>query len=160
MNLEVHNEKKESTSFNKSGLGGWLIVTQIGLFLSLILNGIRLTDLIVQLSEGDTWSFFTDGFKSYLIFIIGYSILLLLFIIFILTQFYKKKVLVPKMMMIMYGVNLAVAIINFIVFQQVTYAVEDEIASLLKEVIQAGIAAAIWIPYFIKSKRVKNTFVN
>lgn len=160
MNLEVHNEKKENSSFNKSGLGGWLIVTQIGLFLSLILNGISLTGLIVELSDGNNWQFLTSGFKTYLVFIIGYSILLLLFIIFILTQFYKKKVLVPKMMMIMYGVNLAVAVINFIVFQQVTYAIEAEIASLLKEVIQAGIAAAIWIPYFIKSKRVKNTFIN
>lgn len=160
MNLEVHNENKGKTGFDKSGLGGWLIVTQIGLFLSLILNGFQLTDLMIKLSDGNSWGFLTGELKIYLVFIIGYSILLLLFIIFILTQFYKKKALVPKTIMIMYGVNLAVGIINLIVFPQVTYAMEDEVASLLKETIQAGIAAAIWIPYFIKSKRVKNTFVN
>lgn len=160
MNLEVHNENKGKSGFEKSGLGGWLIITQIGLFLSLILNGFQVTDLMVKLSDGNSWDYLTGGFKIYLIFIIGYNILLFLLIIFILTQFYKKKALVPKTIMILYGVNLAVAIINLIVFPQVTYAMDDDVASLLKEVIQAGIAAAIWIPYFIKSKRVKNTFVN
>lgn len=159
MNLEVHIENKENIKGSPSGLGGWLIVTQIALFVSLLMNGIHLIDFAVELSGGNAWEYLTSDFKAYLIFIISYSILLCLFLIFIITQFYRKKAIVPKMMIAMYCANIAVSIIDFILFQQVAYAGEAEIASLTKAIIQAIISAAIWIPYFMKSKRVKNTFV-
>lgn len=159
MNLEVHIENKENIKGSPSGLGGWLILTQIGLFISLLTIGIQLTNLAVELSGEDIWGLFPIDLKTYFVFILSSHILLLLFIVFIITQFYRKKAIVPKSMVIMYSANIAITIINFILIHQVTYAGDAEIASSIQAIIQAIISAAIWIPYFMKSKRVKNTFV-
>lgn len=160
MNAEIHTENKGHAKLGLiSGLGGWLIVTQIALFLSLFSIGSSLIEFWKEISGTDAWEFLTSGVKGYITLIITYSILLCLFLIFIIIQFYRKKAMVPRMMVIMYSINIAMGIINFIVFQQVSYAPDAESTSLMRRIIGAIISGAIWIPYFLKSERVENTFV-
>jgi hypothetical protein len=160
MNSEIHTENKVNDKLGLiSGLGGWLIVTQIALFLSLFTIGINLVNFWRDISGTDTWEFLTSGDKGYITLIITYNTLLFLFLIFIIIQFYRKKTMVPRMIVIMYSINIAMGIINFIVFQQVSYAADAESTILMRNMIRAIIAGAIWIPYFLKSERVENTFV-
>lgn len=160
MNSEIHTENKINARLGLiSGLGGWLIVTQIALLLSLFSIGISLIKFWQEISGTDAWEFLTSGDKGYIILIITYSTLLCLFLIFIIIQFYRKKAMVPRMIVIMYSINIAMGIINFIMFQQVSYAADAESTSLMRNMIGAIIAGAIWIPYFLKSERVENTFV-
>lgn len=161
MNLEVHNEQKENTSFNKSGLGGWLILPQIGLFATALMLIFGILSLDVSFFNGEAWDLLSDepGFRGYLMFTIIYNLLLLGFNIFIIVQFYRKKTMLPRLMIIFYSIAICMSIIDLIMTQQLTFVTDEEMKTLITNLGRNIIAGGIWIPYFIKSKRVKNTFV-
>lgn len=50
-------------------------------------------------------------------------------------------------------------IIDMIFAYQIPTASESETENLLASTIKSAMVCAIWIPYFIKSKRVRNTFI-
>lgn len=118
------------------GLGGWLILPIIGLFVTI---PILLYDL---LSANATYEFnFYMGVLSLIdIIFIGWAITALILI-------FNKKKSVPKVMISLYIANIIVqGAVSFLI-NEYTY------------LIRALIIGAIWISYFVKSERVKNTFV-
>lgn len=161
MNLEVHNEKKENTSFNKSGLGGWLILPQFGLFTTAIMLILGILSLDVAYFNGEAWDILSDqpGYRAYVIFSIIYNISMLVFTIFSIVQFYRKKAMLPRLMIILYTVAISMSIIDLIMLQQLTFVTNEEMKALITNLGRNILAGGIWMPYFIKSKRVKNTFV-
>lgn len=62
-------------------------------------------------------------------------------------------------MIIYFSSILALHTIDWILTLQIPLMWEIEGGVSPKEVIRQVIVSAIWIPYFLKSKRVKNTFV-
>jgi len=118
------------------GIGGWLILPIIGLFVSI---PILLYDIISTLSLYEM-----DSLLGFSLFIDGAFIV---FIIITLIAMFNKKKYLPKLMISFY-------LANFIL-QLVLSMITEEYDSFL----QSLISAAIWIPYFVKSQRVKNTFV-
>lgn len=161
MNLEVHNEKNENTCFNKSGLGGWLILPQFGLFTTAIMLILGILSLDVAYFNGEAWDILSDqpGYRAYVIFSIIYNISMLIFTIFSIVQFYRKKAMLPRLMIILYTVAISMSILDLIMLQQLTFVTDEEMKTLITNLGRNIIAGGIWIPYFIKSKRVKNTFV-
>lgn len=161
MNLEVHNERNENTSFSKSGLGGWLILPQFGLFTTAIVLILGILSLDVAYFNGEAWDILSDqpGYRAYVIFSIIYNISMLVFTIFSIVQFYRKKAMLPRLMIILYTVAISMSIIDLIMLQQLTFVTDEEMKSLITNLGRNIIAGGIWMPYFIKSKRVKNTFV-
>jgi hypothetical protein len=161
MDLEVHNEKKENSSFNKSGLGGWLVLPQIGLFLTALMLIYSILSLDVAFFNGEAWDKLSDqpGYRAYLMFSIIYNISMLVFTIFSIVQFYRKKAMLPRLMVILYSVAISISIIDLIMLPQLTFITDQEKKALITNLVRNMIAGGIWMPYFIKSKRVKNTFV-
>jgi hypothetical protein len=157
------NQKKEP-----SGLGGWLILPMLGLiFLPFKLGAMLATTFWPIFSEGSWEVLTTPGGEAYhalwaplLIFeIIGNSTFLIAAIV-LLVFFFQKYHRFPKLMILFLSLNLAFVGIDFFAVDLIPTAAAEPDPESTKELIRVFVGAAIWIPYFLKSVRVKNTFTN
>jgi len=136
----VFNENKpvESQEYPYyQGLGGWLVLPQIGLYLSILSN-------LVSLLR-DPVNFFSGG----------WSVLMIAFIVVILVQLYKKKTILPTLIIILYSLGAIIQLVSIFLARMGGF--EFNVAY---ELMRIAVPCLIWIPYFVRSKRVKATFVN
>ncbi|CAH1211663.1 hypothetical protein PAECIP111893_03452 [Paenibacillus plantiphilus] len=148
-----------------SGLGGWLVLVQIVLystFILLLLSAPAYFILITEVWEGMTSEesiHYHVLWGPMVVIHLVYMALLILLTGYILIQFYRKKAMVPRLMIIFYIAPVVFGIINLILLYQIPLALELDEGESLKAVVRDTLTCAIFIPYFIKSKRVRNTFV-
>lgn len=173
MNMEVENGLEEdgysySDLMEPSGLGGWLILVQIGLYATLLFGLVHLFLSAIPTLGSETWDLLTTKGTAFyhvlwwptIIFELVDVLITLAFIVYVLVQFYQKKSIVPRLMIILYVGGLVLTIIDYVLLQQIPMTSQVEDGSTLKEVVRGAMVCAIWIPYFIKSVRVRKTFVN
>lgn len=166
MKTTINEIRNDNLRLGVSGLGGWLILIQIGLYLTLIGLIIIIRDSFYNYSD-EIWQLLsTEGtiyyhplWRPIFIFESIYNILFFIFTITILVQFYRKKSIVPRLMIIFYSLSLLIGIFDYIMMQQIPLARELEAASSIRDLIKSTVTCLIWIPYFLKSERVMNTFV-
>ncbi|MCD5322224.1 MULTISPECIES: DUF2569 domain-containing protein [Pontibacillus] len=163
------NTTPDTTLEEYDHINGWLILVAMGLIFSIVGNVIKIFTTFLPLFEEETWSeITTKGTDLYAPFlgttIIVESIvqiLLLGFTIFLAVMFFKKHRLVPKLMIYFYIIALVLIVIdNTVAFAILQESEFGQIAygQLYPQLFGAIIGACIWIPYFLKSKRVKLTF--
>lgn len=140
-------------------IGGWLILVCIGITLS----PIRLLYSFYEnpsIVNGEAWLLMLYA-KNYLSFIYVllvniYNIASLLFTILIIVLFYQRRSSIPRLISLLYAASfMGIMIDSYVALQIDPNTVVDT-----KEILRSVVAAAIWIPYFNKSNRVKRTFVN
>lgn len=164
-NLQEQNDDRRPLGV--SGLGGWLVLIQIGLYFSILLLSIQLFKYSLPVFSTDTWEALTSTqsdvyhpmWAPLLIFETVYNVLFLLFSVFILVKFYGKKRMFPRLMIIFYSVSLAMGIIDLVLSYQIPFMRQLADGSSIREILKSIIACSIWIPYLIKSVRVRNTFI-
>ena len=161
---EKYNPMPES---NQSlSLGGWLVLPGIGLVLSPFI-------LIFQIANqgyfnSGVWSLFKQaGYENHgsMTILLGVefvvNLAILVFTILLIVLYFKKRTSLPKLMVIYYGANLLFPIIDVLLysslFPQELLDVSDD-SETYKQIGRGLVAAAIWIPYFLVSQRVKDTF--
>lgn len=165
---EYNPETESNSSYRQKKLGGWMVIPLIGLLLTPIF-------LVVTLAENayydaGVWSAFYDGGydnATSLTLITGfeliYNLLFLIFTLLLIILFFKKRTSLPKLIVIFYGLNVLVPLLELLF---VTPLLPAELRYLgdgpaaYKEIGRSIVGAAIWIPYFRISERVKDTFVN
>lgn len=165
------NANESATSRQVSGLGGWLILIQIVLIYSLLSNIIQVIGNGVF--NATTWDKLTNVasasydslWKPILITQLAFYSVFTLFVLFTLISFYRKKNYLPKLMITYYAVSFLFSVVNFILVMQIDNlktATDVPITqtSLVTGLVISAIIASLWIGYFIRSKRVRNTFVN
>lgn len=141
-------------------LGGWLILLLIGLFLTPVLTVINLNDTnFFTQSMWDALGKYSygNGLRAQLIFQVAGNVILMAYALFCLVLFLNRRDILPKYMIgyLIYCVLFRVA--NLIFVHSVSrMAISDQFSQAL---ISSVIAGAIWIPYFLKSTRVKETFI-
>jgi len=150
-----------------SGLGGWLVVVQIYLYLSffsmialfyqnilpILLDPTSLDLLIVEGSES-----YHPYWLPMIMFDIAMSVLFIFYFIYVFISLYRKKAIFPKLMIVLYAVGLAINVIDYFLMAQIPQ-ISDTLTGSMRDILKQAIGCAIWIPYYIKSVRVKNTFV-
>lgn len=152
---------------NAKPIGGWLILVAIGLVLSPI---ILMAGLITDDGYFDayTWSTLWNteevNGKAYIVLIafeLIINIVRVVFCVIVIILFFERRSIVPRLMVILYAGTL-----GFIVFDAiVAYSIDSSVFTsaddyeTTKEIIGSIFRAAIWIPYFMISDRVKHTFV-
>jgi hypothetical protein len=150
------------------GIGGWLILPLLGLVFTPIACAINLvTQNIPIFTEGHFAQLTDPNFAGYhplwapllILEPIG-SVVIATMAIWGLVLMFRKAKAFPSFMVAFYSVNLLFVIIDTVLGFQIPSLANEAAPVLVKQVFQAGIAAAIWIPYMRVSKRVKNTFVN
>jgi hypothetical protein len=151
-----------------SGLGGWLILPMLGLmFLPFKLGAMLAVNYYPIFSEGYWEVLTTPGSEAYhalwaplLIFEIAVNSIFFISAIVLLVFFFQKHHRFPKLIIWFLGLNLAFVGIDFFAADLIPAVASEPDPESTKELIRTIVGAAIWIPYFLKSVRVKNTFTN
>lgn len=159
---ELQQEKQD----NYDKLGGWLIFVALGLILAAVLLFLT-SSSIAQIFASGSWSLLTTPGTEYynslnapiIIFDASCNTILFIFSVINLIYFFRKKKLFPKLLIIFYIINLAFIFVDYYLNSLLPAVQADPSLQSYDDLARAVINAAIWIPYFIKSKRVKATFV-
>lgn len=154
---------KTQTDQQLTGIGGWLILVAIALIGSII----RITITLYQTFEtfsypieqiADYFSISSSAFFTFLLFEAISNSLFWLFTLYLTYLFFKKDYRVPKYFIFWCVINLIVLVIDGGISNSLGFP--EDLTGSTKEVIRQSVYCAIWIPYFLRSVRVKNTFVH
>lgn len=149
------------------GLGGWLIIPLIGLIIALVKMLLALFQIYLPIFQDGTWSIITNAESEYyhplwgplVISEMVINIGLVIFCGYLLYLFFTKQRLFPKFFIIYMIINVVFLISDTYVASLIPSVAEQRSNGIDPDLGRAVIGAAIWIPYFLLSKRVKNTFV-
>lgn len=133
------------------GIGGWLVLPAIGLILNPV---VWIFSLIFTAGE---FSNVPSRLESWVMLMMAAETMVMLYFLFAARRFFRKKRNTPAVMI--GGIALRFFVYTFLVLAA---AIGDESNIAVFNMVEAGkslIPAAIWIPYFIVSDRVKRTFV-
>lgn len=138
------------------GIGGWLIVVALGLGFGPIglLLALGASVLLLLSPEGQSLVAAHPGVAGLLLFNAITDAILIVLLIVLNIVFYKTKKSFPRLAIgyLVVSFILEVAMHQMMLQYMPTYPSIDAFGSL--------VAAAIWIPYFLLSQRVKQTFIN
>jgi len=133
------------------GIGGWLILFSIGLFVGL---GINIQELLTDYGLNTS----SDPVLEKIIVFEDIGVAIgLIFLIIVIINFFQKKRKVINLIKYYYIYIISYSILDGIIVSSYFNMVN---AVVIVPIIQAIISAAIWISYFQRSVRVKNTFIN
>lgn len=155
-----------------SGLGGWLLIPIAGLFVTGYSDLKELKSGGVIVFDRDFWAAFFQQDSAFYhsiwmpVMLLGIVLQVVLLVAkgSALIGTFRKKKYVPFLMISICGFGVILAIIDLIIgkyfFSSIDpLAYERLLPESIKKLVTSVIVAAIWIPYFIKSERVKNTFI-
>lgn len=163
----ITNENKKITK-EVSGLGGWLILPMLGLFLMPVKVAHLLATVHIPIFSEGYWKLLTSPeseaynplWAPLICFEIAGNLFFGCFAIYLLYLFFRKNYRLPKKYIIFLITNIVfIVTVHFAVGLIPEAADPDTDSQSMKEIVRAIIAASIWIPYFLKSERVRNTFV-
>ena len=159
-NEEIGTKEIEATETEPKGIGGWLVLVLIGLIITpirLLISMItEFTPLLEQIKNNPILA----DLKQLVMAEIVVNMIFLIYAFVLIILMLKKSKLFPRMIIIFYISNLvfvladAIIISNHPVLGPIT-----NITDSFMEIFKSVAANAIWVPYFIISRRVKNTFV-
>ena len=150
-----------------AGIGGWLILPAISLVFTPFRMGFQFVRDFTPVLTNNTWNVLTDPaspayhplWMPFLIFEIGANLALFSLTLWLAWLFFHKSVKVPRLFIIWLLAQAALHITDQLFGSLIPAVASQPDAEGSREVVRALIAMAIWIPYFLKSKRVRNTFV-
>ncbi len=162
-------EFKVNPQFNTgrqvSGIGGWLILPIIGLFVTIFrLGNILLGTFFPLLASGNWRPLTTPGSEHYdplwgplLVFEAAGNLVFLIWSVVLLILLFSKSAGFPKTMIAFIVYNIAFLAIDMILCRHLS-SMEGDLGDGSMELARTVVGALIWIPYFLRSERVKNTF--
>ncbi|OMD28178.1 hypothetical protein BJP48_00130 [Paenibacillus odorifer] len=167
METNLNEKKNDYKPLGISGLGGWLILVQIGLYGTIIIQLMQLFQDSFTAFDAAIWTAFTSKGSDFyhplwgfiIVFETTFNIAILAFSVYILINFYRKKAFLPRLLIIFYIAIPVVGIIDVVLLYQIPLARELGNGDSLKRIIRSAFTCAIWTAYLLKSERVHNTFV-
>ena len=163
--MELSKENRNSE--HVSGLGGWLILAQVGLWSTFLNIVINIFFNILPIFRTGRWEELTDAASSFYNrlwpIIIPYelagSIVLLGALIFAFVLFYRKKRKLPLMLIYFYLAFGLYTLINYFMIRGIPEIQDAGVTNPMTSLIRTLLTCAIWMSYFGKSVRVRNTFI-
>ncbi len=144
-----HDPESEATGSGPAGIGGWLLIPALTL---------------VSVAFAASSSILDEQLAAVSLEILAGNVLLTVGSVVLLVLFFQRSRHLPGLMVVFYLVLVSVATLEYVAVDRLLLGVTPEIADreakLVNDGIRISIASAIlWIPYFLVSRRVKNTFV-
>jgi len=149
------------------GLGGWLLLVQFYLWFALVGSILYVSAGILPLIAGETWERLTspdspvyDSMWSNIIMFeaFGNAALIILLAAVLILMYKKKRSFVPAVILY-FVVVMILTVVGFMLAQSIPLMAEESIGKSVSKLIRNLLACLIWIPYFLRSVRVRNTFV-
>ncbi len=141
------------------GIKGWLLLPAVSIFTTtLMLCSLLLTNYnVINNTFIHYMTIEYPGFKETLIAQTVIVAVQLLLLVYVAILFFRRKQALPSMIIAFLTIHLLIIIANlswtFSIFKEINY---QEYAGVIAAVAMVGCG----IPYFVKSKRVRATFVN
>ena len=170
--MDLENVAFAPRSTGPSGIGGWLVLPLIGLFITIGFLTISLTRDLVPVMFGPTWAMLTTpGTSAYHAYWAPYivvstisCVVMLAAAIALLVLALRKHPRFPMGMVIFYLALVPFSAIDLWAFSTFINEVspgdvEATMPEVIRQFARSIVACLVWIPYFLTSKRVKNTFV-
>jgi hypothetical protein len=155
--MEMSEQEKavqaEAVDRSLEGIGGWLILPAIGMVLGPVVGVVGLVyalGLYSRVAQAGYGGVFTVEL------LVGAA--LLAFAIYAAVLFFRKQRKAPRMIIILLAAGLGADL--FLLVVELAASAQVFATETVKQLVRDMIGAAIWIPYFRVSKRVKATFVN
>ena len=150
-----------SDNLTLKGLGGWLIVVAIRLFLSCITSLFLIlysSITFIKLANLTNSIFYIENLNWIYPLEIGMNLILIFFNIYLLYLFFTKNYKFPSLMICFELLVIGLMLLDqFIAHQFTTFKIESrDLFNIAKNII----LSVICISYMLKSERVYNTFVN
>lgn len=133
------------------GIRGWLVLPALGLIFLPIILVVSIFQVAEVIGTAE------PALGSILVFEVVANAAFLALVLYVAYHFFKESMKAPKLVILMYIFGAAITFVDALLVDSLGILSSDEVYS---DFIQAAIAALIWIPYFMKSVRVKNTFIN
>ncbi len=164
--------KQVTSEKNLKGLGGWLVLVILGLFVSVLFQAYGAYESVTMFTDG-TVEFLSDPSSE--VYIPGYGglikfefiagIIFLVAGIYLIYLFFKKSEKFPRYYVPFLVVSVIYAILDYALLSSVSVSgevqqvINDTLSEQGSEIGRAVIGALIWGAYMKRSKRVKATFI-
>lgn len=152
-----------------AGIGGWLLLPALGLIISPILQGIGIIRDVVPALNPDVLRTLTDptsaNYSAMWVPTMAFesitSVLMFAFTLWLVFSFFfRKSPRVPRLFVVWLATALTIQVIDWLLTKSLPLPADPSGNGLINSLGRSIINAAIWIPYFIRSIRVKNTFID
>ncbi len=162
---EDEAKKEAQASPQPTGIGGLLFLPLIGLIASPVRMIYQIYDgMIAPLAQAQAWDALTNPnsprFMPFYAASVGFELLINLFLlvfgVWVLWNFVRSKKDTPTLFILWVGAHVAVSLVEVLLLGRLIPKAEYEAA--LTNLPRILITALIWVPYFLLSKRVRNTF--
>ncbi len=148
------------------GLGGWLILICLGLFFTIISIASLLSTTYIPFFFDGTWEILTtpgsevyhELFGPILIYEMVGNTLIMLLAGTLIYLFFTKSPFFPKLAIAYFAGNLLFVGLDLVLVGLIPAVAASGGMESIQALIRSMVGAAIWIPYMLFSKRVKNTF--
>jgi hypothetical protein len=157
-----------SDQWKYRGIGGWLILITIGLCIAPLLQLAALFTNHLPIFTNGSWALLTQpGAPAYhplwaptILLELAMNVGFLAMEAVLLVWLFKKSSRFPKAMIAYLLIVFVLVALDYFLANAIPAVAEQNDAAGRRSFMRAGIACAIWIPYFLRSKRVNLTFVN
>jgi len=160
--IAIPKKEKVKVKPVKAGLGGWLIVVGFGLIVGAVVGPFGLVGYISLLFD----QLAIPGFTTVLLVEIVFQTIFVVFDIYLLFLFFKKKKKFPELYILFLYFLIAWSIIDYVLVAHLSAStpqlkkfLDEYLSETTKEMGRTILSSFIWIIYTHKSKRVKATFV-
>ena len=158
----------QSDEWKYDGIGGWLILVAAGLCLSPLLQLVFIFKNLVPIFMTKAWSMLTTpGSPAYhrmwapvIIFELLMNIVFILMEAVLLIWFFTKSRRFPTAMIVYLFTVFVLVGIDYFLAQAIPAVAAQGTDDGRVDFLRAGLVCAIWMPYMLKSKRVKGTFTH
>jgi hypothetical protein len=149
------------------GIGGWLLLVVLGLVIApLRVVHLLATQHVPMLRDGAWGILTTPGTELYhplwaplIVFEVVGNLGSIALALATLWLMFRKSRHTPRVAIAWLAWSTAIVVIDFILGQQIPMVAAQSGPDETRELTRALVSSAIWIPYFLVSKRVKATFV-
>jgi hypothetical protein len=156
-----------SSGGHRDRIGGWLILFAIGLVIYPVGAVFSLVTQILPAFSSATWtgSAHTAAphyhllWKPLLIFELAGNLILALCVLWLLVLFFQRRRVARRLAILFLVFNLLYVGVDTLWAWILSEGGQSLAFATLRDTVRTAVACMIWIPYFIFSKRVKETFV-